>query len=121
MHSPCKLINHALNKNISIFLRNGQLRVCLPWPWEAIPKREKPFLRELKQQQDELKHFLLQVKSLPYEAVPGKTLYPARQSCIQAGYCLQLAREPDCWLFPFLPGWCRERVSMKAGELRNAS
>jgi len=42
-------------------------------------------------------------------------LYRARQSCMEAGHCLQWSRETDCNLFPLTWrwGWCRERVSMR--------
>lgn len=39
-------------------------------------------------------------------------VYRARDSCLQAGHCLQLTQETDCQLFPLTWrwGWCRERV-----------
>jgi hypothetical protein len=36
--------------------------------------------------------------------------YPMRPACIEAGYCLNLTREPDCNLFPAGYGLCQARV-----------
>jgi len=42
-------------------------------------------------------------------------VFPARQTCLEAGGCLQLSSETDCNLFPLTWCWgfCRERVSIK--------
>ncbi len=97
--------------NVKVFLAGDKLRLETP-AGALTPKLKEALVKH--------KPALMSLLSgQPVEVLfwPGvySWVFPARQTCLEAGGCLQLSSETDCNLFPLTWCWgfCREGVSIK--------
>jgi len=109
--NPIDLLAKLERRNVKVSLAGDKLRLEAPAGTLTLELKEA-----LRQHKPALTALL---SGRPVEVVfwPGVTskVYKARQTCLEAGHCLQWSRETGCELYP-LPlhrGWCRGRANLK--------
>lgn len=89
---------------------NGRVAKAIPsgaWEWT---KKNRPDLIESILTAEQGFYKLNEAYAQEVQDAQGDNLHPMRDTCQQAGHCLQLTREMGCQLYPAAPGWCRERI-----------